>query len=338
MRISLIFCLLFLTGTLIAQPGPSEKEIISLIRDGVDLHDSGDYEGALIRYNQALELDPDYTMAMYEIGFTYMAMGENKKAQKWMKKVIKADGEFVGQAYQVLGSLQDDSGKPKKAIKTYQKAIALYPDDYLLHYNLALTYTRLEQWADAANSLEEALSLEPTHESSLALMSISQEELGNKVKALLSGYLFLLLEPDSDRSQEVVNVTLRQILPDYTEDEEGNINLNMVLNEEDEFAAAAMAIDLAGLSLIEETDGEISMGGLFAGINEVFFSVLDESQDGQEGIWWEWFVFFFTYIHEAGHTEALSYYMWQSQGGEISDWIEYNDASMEAFFGWIDNL
>ena len=183
MRYSLALFLLLFTWNLTAQPGTTEEQIVSLIRDGVELHDAGDYEGALIRYEQALELNPKSSMAMYEIGYTYMAMGENKKAQKWMKKAIKVDGPFTNQAYGVLGSLQDDAGKPKKALKTFQEAIERFPDDYLLYYNMALTQARQNAWLEATVSLESCLSLEPTHESSLALMATAQEELGNKVKS-----------------------------------------------------------------------------------------------------------------------------------------------------------
>ena len=137
----------------------------------------------------------------------------------------------------------------------------------------------------------------------------------------------------------MVNLTIRQIIPDYTEDEEGNININVAMMEGDEFGAAAMAIDMAGLAQIEESGGDITVPELFAGTNAIFFDVLAGMQEeGQEGIWWEWFVYFFTYIHESGHTEALSYFMWQSMGDEVSEWMNANSDSMNAFFSWIDNL
>ncbi|MCB0705778.1 MAG: tetratricopeptide repeat protein [Saprospiraceae bacterium] len=330
----LIISLLFL----LPWQSQAQESVRTLVAEGVVLHDAGDYDGALALYEQAYKLDPTYVTTMYEMGFTYHAMGDYKKAQKWMKKVIKLNDLYVGDAYSMLGSSQDDMGKPKKAIKTFQKGLALFPDDNMLYFNLALTHSRLEEWNEVAANLEEGILLDPSHASSLLLMATAQEILGNKSKALMSAYWFLILEPNTSRSAAAVALTKRVILPDMEADEDSNLNLTLVMNDDKEFATADMVLGMVAFSLYNETKGKISVPELFVGINESFFKILDENKEDKIGLWWEGFGYIFISLEKAGHTEAFSHYIWQSEGGQIAQWIESHDAQMDAFFNWIDNL
>ena len=44
----------------------AQKTTEELIKEGIALHDKGDYEGAVALYDEVLKTSPDHTMALYE--------------------------------------------------------------------------------------------------------------------------------------------------------------------------------------------------------------------------------------------------------------------------------
>ena len=49
----------------------------------------GDQEGAFAAANKALEIDPNYVLAIEAIAYNYMDLGELTKAKEWMEKALK---------------------------------------------------------------------------------------------------------------------------------------------------------------------------------------------------------------------------------------------------------
>ncbi|MBR9923162.1 MAG: tetratricopeptide repeat protein [Bacteroidetes bacterium] len=333
----LALCLITVLPCNLSGQPPFDDEVTALVKQGIVLHDAGEYDKAMILYRKALEIDEDSEVAMYEMGFTRFIMGDFKKAEKWMKQVIKLDGAFANQAWQILGSAQDDRGKSKKAIRTFSKGIEAFPDDHLLYYNLALTLSRQDEWEDAILALENALDILPNHTSSLSLMAIAQEMEGERIKALMSAYLYLFFDPQANRAEEMVNLCKRLIIPNLEKDGAGDFNITLSSPSDSEFASQEMLIGLKAISLVNENEGDISVPKLFAEINQSLFSNLGENLGGKEGLWWEWFATVLAEIEDAGHAEVFSYYIFQAHGGDVERWLQFNQNKLKAFFDWIDN-
>ena len=64
------------------------------------------------------------------------------------------------------GTIFEYTGNTPKAIEIYQKAIKEYPYEYLLHYNLGISYLNTEQFREAQNCFKESLRCNPYHASS----------------------------------------------------------------------------------------------------------------------------------------------------------------------------
>jgi Flp pilus assembly protein TadD len=60
-----------------------------------------------------------------------------------------------------LGLARNYLEQPQAATAAYQKALELDPDQPATHWNLAMTYLELEQYADARTSLEAYAELTP---------------------------------------------------------------------------------------------------------------------------------------------------------------------------------
>ena len=102
-------------------------------------------------------------------------------------------------------------GESKKAVDVYKKGLKLKPGDYLLHYNLALTYQNLNNFDDAKKTLKKAVSLNPDHPSSHVLLATIFYKTHYKTPAFLALSRFLILEPRSGRSQGAFSL-LQEIL------------------------------------------------------------------------------------------------------------------------------
>jgi len=49
----------------------------------------GDKEGSFEAAHKALELDPNYVLAIEKIAYNYMDMGDLKKGKEWLEKALK---------------------------------------------------------------------------------------------------------------------------------------------------------------------------------------------------------------------------------------------------------
>jgi tetratricopeptide (TPR) repeat protein len=100
----------------------SEK-VKQLVNEGIALHDKGDYENALKKYDEAIAEDDDYLTALYEKSFTLNRMKNFEGCIDLSKKMIKnfPESPLLKAVYVQYGSALDDLGKPADAIKIYNE-------------------------------------------------------------------------------------------------------------------------------------------------------------------------------------------------------------------------
>ncbi len=122
---------------------------------------------------QAIELDPGYALAHAYVAWTYMAEfwwswseePEQSVAQAltWARKAAAADPQEYN-AHWVLGDAYQAMGQPQQALASYEKALALNPNDpeLLQDYGAWLLPTA-GRAADGIALVEQAMRLNPRH-------------------------------------------------------------------------------------------------------------------------------------------------------------------------------
>lgn len=135
------FGIVCLVSLFLVVPGllSAQNKVDALVKAGIRLHDAAKYDDAIASYQEALKIDPTSAFATYELAFSYFMSKRYAEAIEAGKKVIGWKGNYVLEAYNVVGNSQDLSGKPKEAIKTYKKGMKAFPENHLLAYNLGLT-------------------------------------------------------------------------------------------------------------------------------------------------------------------------------------------------------
>src|SRR5262245_40006936 len=120
-------------------PSPAQKALIS---QGIALHDAGNFDGAIAKYEQVLAETPGSVEAMYELAFSHTGKRDCARAMAVARQGAQFRSELLPQFHMLLGNCLDDLGKRDEAIALYKAAIKRTPEFALLHYNLGLTYVR----------------------------------------------------------------------------------------------------------------------------------------------------------------------------------------------------
>lgn len=331
-KIFVLICIAFIANSLVAQ----SEEVDKLVKEGVKYYDNGDFKAAIKSYEEALKLEPNSLLVNYEIAMTYFALKDYEKAIEHSDVVIQNNTLYLDQAFVVKGSSQDLLGKPDDAIKTYKSALKDYPDNYLLHYNLGLTYYNSQDLKNAEKSVQKALGHKSNHASSHMLLSLIMLDKKSRVKALLALYNFLLIEPKGKRASNALNQIKIQTSKGVTKDGEKTINIQLLdTKDTDEFKAAEMMISMLEASKNLEENIKKSEQELFVENTSSFFSVLGELKKEQNGFWWDYYVSYFYAMKKENHVEALCYYISQSKKqADISKWLEENTDKVDALLIW----
>ena len=76
----------------------------------------------------------------------------------FIERVVQRDPKYV-EAWQVLGDDYTRRGRVVEGLQVDERLAQLRPEDPLVHYNLACSYSMTGQFEQAVDSLERALNL-----------------------------------------------------------------------------------------------------------------------------------------------------------------------------------
>lgn len=330
----LIFGLLLLSTFLYSQ-----ISVDSLVEVGIQYHDNGEFIQAIETYKTALDIEPNSPLVNYEIALTYMYAGDYQNAIKHSDKVIKKNDKYLLQAYLVKGSCLDYLGKTKESIKLFKKGIKKFGDDHLLYYNLGYNYYNIKEFDKAEKAFIKAINTKANHASSHLFLGYLMYEKNQRVQSLLSLHFFLLLEPNSERSQNAYNLLQSQLSGgvEKNQEEPGKIDIFLSPDQlKSEFGTIDVMITILEASKsLEENEGK-SDDQMFIENTTSFFKILGEHKTKENtGFWWDFYVPFFYLIAESEHIDTYCYYISQSTKETAVDWLKENEKRVTDFAKWL---
>lgn len=315
----------------------AQNNIKIFIEEGIAHHDRGEFDEALEAYKKALILDPQSTVVNYEMALSYFQKKDYKNAIARADIVIDKKEDNLINAYLVKGSALDMLGKVKESIKLFEKAIRKFPDDYLLHYNLALNYYKLNQMDKAQENVNTAIKNNPSHNSSHWVLANIEFAKGNTVQSLLANHYFLFLEPNSSRSLNAYKLLRKNFGANVTQEKDNAITINVSMGEDDDpFSPAALMLGLMGASNLLPENADKTPEEFFAENTESFFKILGElKKEKQTGLYWDYYVPFFYNLSKSEHLETYCMYISQSGNEKAMAWLDANPEKIEAFSAWL---
>lgn len=322
-------------------PTPSTDELRQLIKEGVALHDKGDYDGAISRYEQVLKENPDDVLALYEMSYSYFVQKNYQKSIEIGYQAARYRSTLIDAIYVQIGSCYDELGDPKKAIENYNFGIKLSPSSSLLHYNLAITYFRIEDLDSAKANVKKAAALDPGHPSSHLLLSTIFDKGSYKVPSLLAALRFLVLEPGSNRSEVALQRVKRIMQAGVTPAKDGK-NISIVMEtgqkkDEGDFESVLFFLGLMKAANYTEKKIDKSEIELLVDNFNSLFGMLAESNGkiDRSKFTGKYYVPYFAELKRRGHTEAFVYYLNQHNTiAGVNEWLEHNQNKVADFLVW----
>lgn len=326
MRIFII-SLLFAIFPIFTQAQPSSDK---LIRKGVSLHDKGKYQDAITCYKEALKINPSSMSATYEMALTYLQLQDYENALKYSTKVINANFQpLLIDAYCVKSSALAELNKVEQSVKLLNEAIDRCGDEYLLHFNLGISYFKLKNLKMSISHLRKAIEIDTTHPSAFLLYSYALSDSDKWVQSFLSFHFFLLLEPNTERSKdafgEMYDILTQNLSPESER-----------LTPEDGVNRAWLYEQLEKVKT-NKTD-EASQYKYFVESSKLVFYVLSQLQDdSKSGLLWDFYVPIYAEILESGYFETYCRYVSASYFPQSLEWWSNNKEEVDKFISWFED-
>ena len=109
------------------------------------------YTKTLIQYMNVLNVNPDNTFALCNIGSMFALVGDD-----YMTMCEEADK--YKSIYKIIGD-----NFYMDALLKYEKAIKINPKDYLSYFNIGIVYSSLEKYNEAINYYIKTLQINPEY-------------------------------------------------------------------------------------------------------------------------------------------------------------------------------
>src|SRR5207253_5717876 len=103
------------------------------------------------RCDLCLEYNERNPQCLNNMGLVWYARGVDDKARDYFKRAARENNDFA-QPRSNLGALEFNAGNYKEAASLFESAIEIDPRFQDGRYNLAVSYLRLGQEADASNA------------------------------------------------------------------------------------------------------------------------------------------------------------------------------------------
>lgn len=160
-----------------------------------------DNEHAIHLGEQAVALDPDFSLALGCLGYSYLSRFRNyDRSPKWLELADEMIHRSLSlkphdaHTHSMLGILHLNRGEAEEAVRFARKGVDLDPENWIRWFHLGFIYMALDQAANAAAAYETAVSLEPKSVPShfnLAIMYDRLDNLEKRKEAAIRGIDFI---------------------------------------------------------------------------------------------------------------------------------------------------
>lgn len=134
---------------------------------GKELYRNDQDAEAVLAFQEAVRLDPNFAEAHFRLGMGYESLGKRDEAEGEYKKAVEAYKKYFEQnendaeAHYALGQTYANLGQYSEAVRQYKEATKLKEDDPDMFYDLGVAYTKLAQYDAAAAAFSKSLEIDP---------------------------------------------------------------------------------------------------------------------------------------------------------------------------------
>lgn len=345
---------LLLTGACLLLPSPAlgqepaegaaeeatETELQTLIQNGAQSYEQGDFQAAIDTFSRVLALDPDNALALYERALAHAAAGDHSACAADAQAGVELDSSHRAGFFAAGGTCLATSGKTQEALRMFRRGLARYPDDTALLFNIAITLGNNGQEAEACSHLESLLRLEPNHRTANFVLASLYQERGHRVPAVYQYLRFLAVEPRSQRSAAAASSFLKLLNLGLEQTEDNKYQVSIPFGENDGDAFRELNVSLSLLAGAAKTE-EYQQLPYAAQLVEILDSLVASAQESRDPapratFVWKHAIAFLIEMREAGVLRTFGFFAFSQlkpAGAEI--WLAANRPEVKKLSDWM---
>jgi tetratricopeptide (TPR) repeat protein len=344
-KIILILMFPLLSSISIAQ---NKVDADKLVDEGVAYHDKGDYEGAISKYDKALELDKDNLLALTEKAFSLLSLKKYDETISYCQKAIASHSGEKGlkTVYVTYGNAMDGLKKTDKSIEIYNEGIKQFPNYYQLYFNKGISLSSVRKYDEAILCFQKSMLLNPKHASSHNAIARLSNIDNKRIPALLAYCRFLAIEPQSNRAKEnftsmqkimkgnVEQTGKKSVTINISQDMLGDTTKNGKPNE-NSFTSTDLILALSAATDYDKKNKKKSEVEQFLRKFETVCASLKETKKDNYGFFWDYYVPYFTEMKDKNFLETYAYIAFASSDDEeVAKWLKSHESETNKFFEW----
>jgi tetratricopeptide (TPR) repeat protein len=140
---------------------PTIRTPVALYQSGLQHLRAGRHLDAQIACQQALAIDSGHADSLHLMGLVSLQAQQYDHAVEWLSRAILQDPRT--DYLSTLGIALKQMGRLDEALRVFDKAVQLKPDDAELRKQLGVTLAAVDRPTDALLSFQHALQLDPRH-------------------------------------------------------------------------------------------------------------------------------------------------------------------------------
>lgn len=327
--------------------GQNKAEAEKLVNEGIPYHDKGDYEGAILRYDKALELDKDNLFALSEKAFSLNSLQKYDESIKVCQRAIETHPGDNGlkTVYVSYGNDLDDLMKTDKSIEIYDQGIKQFPDFYQLYFNKGIALASVKKYEEAILCFQNSVAINPKHASShngIARILLTS----NRIPSLLAYCRFMVIEPESKRAKE--NLSSIQTIMKGNVTETGKKSINLIISpdvlgdktlngdvKENSFKSTDLILSMDAALDYDKKNRKKTEVEQFIRKFETICESLKETKKDNYGFFWEYYVPYFLEMKDKNLVEPFAYIVFASSDyPDVSNWLKSNKSETDKFYEW----
>lgn len=161
----------------------SPENVETIYRWGKVLEDAGEFDGALARYREALDVDPNNVAVLSQIGRLTIKLGQYGEAVRALQKAVetaKDNPDILND----LGVALTFDGQPREAVMLYDRLLKTNPDYEAALFNKGYALVQLRDYSSARPLLEDYLKRKPDAAMAYGVLAVLELAEKNHDKAL----------------------------------------------------------------------------------------------------------------------------------------------------------
>lgn len=287
----------------------------AILKEIAELNEKEQYEKSIALLEKIAPYDSNYIDAQNALMVVLEKDGKLEEAKALGNSLLETRKDASAVSYVTLGNIYLNNGESEKGIEIYQRGRQFFPYNNALIYNMGYGYYAMGQYDKAIPLLQEVLSVNPYYKSAHSILGSIMANTGNRTKALLSYWTYLMIDADQNwalvRMNDLVNDAYRK---EGTEDY--NID-NSSFEAYDALLRSKAAFD-------DRYKTSIDFDAPIVQQSELLMSEL-RYVEGTGDFWMDFYVPIYIKLYEESLMEPFIYFMlYSTSSDKVKEYLEKN--------------